>query len=273
MRTILVTGGTNGLGKGIAMHFLKKGDRVIIIGSSRVNGDIFYKEAKQLGLEESAFFIQANLDLIKENQRAIEEIKSRFHSLDVLIFCAAKHSKEYNETEEGLETTFALAYLSRFILSYGLKECLEKMENPIILNICGSGMQGEVNWKDLGHKDGFETQKVMMHGSRLNDLLGVAFAQNDTVGQIKYILYNPWAVQTPGMMEAYSNPIMKLMYKIIGKPVKKAVVPIAELLNNPPTSALSAYREYKELDLTMPTYNKENAKQLYDITVQLLKGV
>lgn len=34
MKTILVTGGTDGVGRGVADHFLKKGDRVIVVGSS-----------------------------------------------------------------------------------------------------------------------------------------------------------------------------------------------------------------------------------------------
>lgn len=273
MKTLLITGGANGLGKGIAMHYLKKGDRVIAIGSSSANSERFYNEASQLGAAERALYIQADLSLIKENQRVIEEVKSRSPSLDMLIFCATKHSKAYTETAEGLELTFALDYISRFLLSYGLKEWLEKAENPVVINVCGSGMKGDVNWSDLQFKSNFEAQKVMMHASRLNDLSGVAFAGNDTVAKIHYILYNPWAVQTPGMMEVYSNPLMKLMYKIIGKPVEKSIVPIIELLDTPPSLALSAYRERKALALSLATYNKENAKKLYTITAELLKSL
>lgn len=269
MKTILITGGASGLGKGVAMHYLKKGEHVIVVGSSSKNGDTFRNEAKQLGAEDRAVFIQANLSLVRENQRIIEEIKTRFYALDALVFCAAKHSKEYTETAERLEFTFALDYLSRFILSYGLKECLEKTDNPVIMNVCGSGMKGNVNWDDLQHKNSFNPQNVMMHGSRLNDLSGVAFVQNDTIGKIKYILYNPWAVQTPGMSEG-SGPLMKMMYKIIGNSVEKAVVPITELLDDPPLPTLSAYRERKKLDLTLATYNKQNAKRLYKITTNLL---
>ena len=269
MKTILITGGANGIGKGLAIYYLKKGDRVIVIGSSTVNGNTFYNETKQLGVEERAVYIQADLSLVKENQRIIEEIKGRFPALDILVFCAAKHNKEYIETTEGVEFTFALAYLSRFVLSYGLKECLEKTDNPIILNVCGSGMNGNVNWNDLQHKNSFDAQKVMMHGSRLNDLLGVEFIKNDTAGKIKYILYNPWAVKTPGMME-YGNLLMKLVYKIMGKPIEKAIIPITELLNNTPPFALSAYREYKNLDLSLATYSKENAVKLYNLTIQFL---
>jgi len=52
MKTVLITGGANGLGKGVAMQYLLKGDRVIVIGSSSKNGDAFLNEAGQLGVRE-----------------------------------------------------------------------------------------------------------------------------------------------------------------------------------------------------------------------------
>ncbi|WP_232697396.1 SDR family NAD(P)-dependent oxidoreductase [Brevibacillus daliensis] len=278
MKTILVTGGTDGIGKGVAMHFFKKGDRVIVVGSSSAKGDIFYNEARQLRAEGRAIFLQADLSLVKENQRIIEEVKSRFHSLDMVVLCAVsqKYRKTYSETQEGFEFTFGLYYLSRFILSYGLKENLEKAENPVILNVCAPGMNGTVNWDDLQNKNSFNSTKSKFHGSRLNDLLGVAFAQNDTSGRIKYILFNPWAVQTSGAIEAYEQPvmknIMKLIYKITGKQVEKAIEPIIVLLENPPKPSLSAFKQRKEVSLAMKTFDKENAQKLFNITVQLLKG-
>ncbi len=270
MKTILITGGASGLGKGIAMKLLKNGSQVITVGSSKANGEVFLKEAKLMGAEERAVYIQADLSLVSENMRIVEEISDRFQSLDAVVFCATKHSKVYTETKDGLETTFALDYLSRFILSYGLKETLEKTDNPVILNICGSGMKGDVNWDDLQYKNSFIPQKVMMHGSRLNDLLGAGFAQNDSVGKIKYIMYNPWAVQTPSMMKMFGSPIMKFMYKIIGKTVEQAAEMVAHRLDNLPAGKFSAFRERKPLDLAHASYNAENAKRLYGITDEII---
>ena len=269
MKTILITGGANGIGKGIALHYLKKGYQVIAVGNSATNGKNLCDEAKSFGAEQNVFYIQGNLSLIKENKRILEEVKNRFSVLDALVFCASKHNKSYIETVERFEFSFALDYLSRFIIAYGLKDCLDKSMNPTILNVCGTGMNGEVNWEDLQHRDNFAHQKVMMHGSRLNDLSGVAFANNDTVSKIKYILYNPWAVKTPGMTE-YGSPLMKFAYKIIGKSIEEAVIPISELLDNPPSAAISAYRERKKLDISLATYDREKAKKLYDLTIELL---
>ena len=54
------------------------------------------------------------------------------------------------ETVDGLEGTFTLYYLSRFMLSYGLTDLLERGETPIITNLGATGItKGAVNWDDL----------------------------------------------------------------------------------------------------------------------------
>ncbi|MDQ6422819.1 SDR family NAD(P)-dependent oxidoreductase [Paenibacillus sp. LHD-117] len=279
MKTILITGGTDGIGKGIANHFLNKGDRVIVVGSSSAKGDLFLRDARQFGAEDRAIFLQANLSLVKENKRIIEEVKSRFDSLDKIVFCATNHktNKEYFETQEGIEFSFGLSYLSRFVLGYGLKEVLEQGDSPVILNVCAPGMNGTVNLDDIQNKRNYSGAKAKYHGSRLNDLLGVAFAHNDTIGKIKYILFNPWAVQTSGTFEAIDHPvtksIMKLIYKTIGKPVDEAILPIIDLLDNPPKHSLSAFKQRKKVSLSMKTFDKENAQKLHNITGQMLEGL
>lgn len=279
MKTILVTGGTDGIGKGIAVHYLKRGDRVIVVGSSMVKGNTFLNEARELGAEERAIFLQANLSMVKENKRIIDEVKNKFHSLDGVVFCATSHTirKEYTVTKEGLEFNFALSYVSRFVLGFGLKELLEKSDAPVIVNVCAPGMNGTIDYDDIQNKNNYNGTKARYHGSRLNDLLGVAFADKDTIRKIKYVLFNPWAVPTSGMLDTIENPLnklfTKLVFKIIGKPVAQAVIPIIELLDNPPTPYLKAYIQRKEVSLTKSTFDKDNANRLYNNTLQLLEGV
>lgn len=277
MEKILITGGTDGMGKAIAMHFLAKGHYVIIIGSSAHKGAAFIEEAKQLGAGERAVFIQADLSLIKENERVVNEIKQNHSSLDKLVLSAAyqKHMDSIRITEEGFEFVFSLMYLSRYILSYSLKDLLEKSNAPIIMNIAAPGMNGKVNWDDIQFKKNYNSDKVKFHTSRLNDLLAVQFSENPSTGNIKYVLFNPWAVRTSGALEIYNSPVKSfftnLIYKIIGKEVQEAIIPVISLLENPPTAKLCAYKQSKIVDLSMETYDKDNARKLDTITAKLLQ--
>ena len=38
MRTVVITGGTDGLGKGLALHYLRQGARVLAVGSTPAKG-------------------------------------------------------------------------------------------------------------------------------------------------------------------------------------------------------------------------------------------
>ncbi|MBD8500921.1 SDR family NAD(P)-dependent oxidoreductase [Paenibacillus arenosi] len=279
MKTILITGGTDGIGKGIATHYLKKGDRVIAVGSSAVKGNLFLQEAKQLGTEGRAFFLKADLSLVKENKRIIQEVKSKFLTLDMIVLSATSHiiRPAYTETEEGLEFNFGLAYLSRFVLSFGFKELLEQADAPVIVNVCAPGMSSAVHLNDIQRKNNYHGSKARNHNSRLNDLLGVAFAEMDTIKKIKYVLFNPWAVQTTGVLERIENPILRLftkfLFKIIGRPVEQAIIPIIELLDTPPEPHLTAYIQRKKVSLTKKTFDRDNAQKLYRDTILLLEEV
>ncbi len=279
MKTILITGGTSGIGKGIAMHYIKNGDRVIVIGNSMANEEAFYKEARNMGAQERAIYFKADLSLIQENRRIVEEVRNKFSTLDVLVLCAQNQKKRTTviKTAEGVELSFGLYYLSRYILSYGLKDCLENASEPVIVNVCAPGMKGTVNWDDLQTEKNYSSIKAIMHGSRLNDLLGVSFAENNNGTKIKYILFNPGAVQTSGAMEAFEQPVIrtaiKMLYKIIGKPVEKAIEPIIKLMENPPSVPLSAFMQAKEVSLTMGTFSKDGAKKLHVITQELIENL
>ena len=277
MEKILITGGTDGMGKAIAMYFLKKGDYVIIVGSSSHKGENFLNEARQLGASERAVFIQADLSL--ENERIVNEIREKHSSLDKLILAAAyqKQRDSILITKEGIEFVFGLMYLSRYILSYSFIDLLKKSIHPIIVNIAAPGMKGEVNWSDIQFRKNYDSNKVKFHSSRLNDLLGVQFSKSEASGNIKYVLFNPWAVRTAGALEVYNSPIKsfftKLVYRIIGKDVQEAIVPIISLLENPPNAKLSAYKQSKEVNMDMETFDKNNARKLDEITVNILKNI
>src|SRR5947208_9573255 len=130
------------MGKALALRYLRRGDNVVLVGRST---------AADIPAGGRAHVIQADLSVVAENERVIEEIKTRFPVLDALVLCARHYNTGRVETPDGLEHTFALFYLSRFLLVEGLLEALERAEDPIVMNLGGPGEPGpEIQWDDLG---------------------------------------------------------------------------------------------------------------------------
>lgn len=274
MKTVLITGGTDGIGKGLVFHYLQEGCRVFAVGSSTEKGKTLVAEADKLG-KGNLTFMQADLSLVAENLQVVKYISQQTEALDVMVLCAAslKPQPFYIETTEGFEFTFALYYLSRYILCHQLKGLLEKSGEHTILNVAAPGMTGKVKWDDIQIKHKYNGQNTQFHGSRLNDLLGASFSNSN---KIKFILFNPIAARTNGAAKmgngnAFMKFTMKLYYKLFGKDVNEIVAIINKDAANTRTFGLSAYKLDKPVNVSMETFDKANAEKLYLETAALLK--
>lgn len=276
MNTVLVTGGTDGIGKGMVLSYLAKDYHVFAVGTSETKGTALLEEAKKIG-HGTLTFIKADLSLVEENLRIVKMLEEQLDSLDALILCAAslKAQPSYIETKEGTEFTFSLYYLSRYILCYQLKDLLAKSSSPIIVNVAAPGMKGPVYWDDLQMKDSYDGQKAQFHGSRLNDLLGVWFSETDASHKIKYILFNPMAARTSGATKmagesGFMKFTMNLYYKMFGKDVSEIVDIINKDISSTMEPGLSAYKLSQKVDLNMETFDKSNAERLNMYTAELV---
>lgn len=273
MKTYLVTGGTDGMGKQLALRLLKDGDQVIVVGRNSKKGELFLADTEQMGAKQRATFIQADLSLVEENRRLINEVASKFDVLDGVVFCAVNFTqrKEPLITKEGFEAIFALTYLSRFVLSYGLTEMLEKSADPIILNFGAVGVPVGINWEDIQFKNHFDSAKALQNSSKLNEPLGVGYALNNSSGKVKYVLFNPGMVKTTNIMRNLKF-LLRLVTKVIGKSPEKAIEPALRLLKNVPKDKLTAIfqNRTKPLSLSKRSFDESNARKLYSTTKELL---
>ncbi|WP_329408347.1 SDR family NAD(P)-dependent oxidoreductase [Nocardia vinacea] len=273
MRTYVITGGTDGMGKGLGRYFLGRGDRVLAVASGAVKGQRFLREAAELGAADRASFIQADLSTLAGMHKVIADVAAVTDTVDGVVFGAQNFRSERQETPDGFEYTFALIYLSRYVIGHGLLDALERAEAPIIMSIAGSGgLPGTIHWDDLQLRTGFRPIRAAMQSSRCVDLLGVAFPQRHPRARTRYVLYNPLTVRT-----AMADPLptaYRLLTKtwllLAGQPVRKAIVPIAELIDHPPTEPLAAFRRRKRLALAGKDFDPERARRLDTITADLV---
>jgi short subunit dehydrogenase len=267
MKTIVVSGGTSGIGTALASTYLARGDQVVVIGPDAEKGKRFLD-----GAGDRAHFIRADLSLVSENRRVIDEIAVRFATVDALVLSARYFRSFRNVTAEGFEHNFALYYLSRFLLGYGLVDRLETAEAPVIMNLAGPGLSaGSIQWDDLGLERGYDGWSAMFQGGKLNDLLGVSFGNRGY--RTRYVLLFPSGTRTglAGEFDATTAAQVAEM-KRHGQPVERVIPPITALIDAPPREPLTAVVEGRRIGLALPSFDRDAAARLDTLTRALLRS-
>jgi NAD(P)-dependent dehydrogenase (short-subunit alcohol dehydrogenase family) len=273
MRTYVITGGTDGIGKGLGLRFLGRGDRVVAVGSSPDKGRALLAEAARLGAADRVRFLKADLSTLDGMRSAIGVIESAVDRIDGLVFATQRFRPERVETPDGYEYTFALSYLSRFVIGHELIGLLDQAPAPVVFNLAGpGGMPGRIHWDDLHLREGYTGMRAAMQASRCNDLLGVDFPRRHPDSRARYVLYNPLFVKT-GMANPLPQPqraITRTLAWLLAQRVERAVVPITGLMDDPPATRVSAFKKGRPLPLTGKDFDPAAAERLYDVTAGLL---
>lgn len=242
-RTIVISGGTNGIGKALARHYAELGDQVVAVGSSEEGGRRLREEVPK------AHFVRSDLSSLRQTRDLVKRLNAEHPVIDALVLAAFRFNPTRVETEEGFEHTFALYVLNRRLMAEGLRGPLEDAAAPVIINLCGAGQGGRIHWNDLQLKDNYRAVTATMQGARASELLGMAYASERT----KYVLYNPVFVAT-GLHEPFNQPlrsIVRVASAAFAQPVTKAVPPITALIDHPPAEPLTAWKKGKPIDLAV----------------------
>ncbi|WP_067225972.1 SDR family NAD(P)-dependent oxidoreductase [Streptomyces sp. NBRC 109706] len=274
-RTIVVSGGTDGIGRALVRDRLGRGDRVVAIGSTPGKGEALLAEAERSGAAGRLTFLRAELSLIAEVERVVERISATHPRVDALVLGANRVLTRRQETAEGLEFTFALYYLSRYLLGHGLRGALAAAPEPLIVNISAPGLKaGRVHWDDPQLTDNYRTVRAQAQSGRANDLLGVDFAARPS-SPARYVLYHPGFTRSPGSWAHLSWPVatsLRLLARVAARSPEEAAGPPSRLIDAPPAEPLTAVDRGRPVDPGLPTFDPGDAARLARETRRLIRA-
>ncbi|MFI5718364.1 SDR family NAD(P)-dependent oxidoreductase [Nocardia sp. NPDC051750] len=274
MRTVVITGGTDGIGRALALSYLERGDRVVIIGRNTEKGNAALEAAARRGAAERIEFLPADLSLVAENRRILDTLTDSCPVIDLLFLGARYYRSTRALTEEGFESSFALFYLSRYLLTYGLAENLERADAPAVVDLSGPGGDlSRIHWDDLQFARSYDPDAVMHQCGKLSDLLAVAFTRDHPSHHIRYILMHPGLTAT-GFTGEYSPEDATTVADMRrrGQPVDAAVARIVRHLDDRRTASLSAFMQDTSVDIESAAFDPRAARRLADHTRTLLEG-
>ncbi len=152
-KTILITGVTGGIGRALIKLFVSHGAKVIGVARNPEKIEKLRKEVIDLHPEAKMDFVRCELSSIGEIKKCVTKITEKISCLDILINNAGGYFSKRYTTEDGYELTFALNYLSPFILTNLLLPVIKKSKEGKILNITSiEEKHGKLRFNDLQSK-------------------------------------------------------------------------------------------------------------------------
>jgi 2-dehydro-3-deoxy-D-gluconate 5-dehydrogenase len=99
-KVAIVTGGTSGIGFGIAKGFVSVGARVALIGRDGARGK---KALEALGAVDAAIYVKADISDGEQCVRMVEDVEKHFGRFDILVNNAGmnirRHAQDYSHAE------------------------------------------------------------------------------------------------------------------------------------------------------------------------------
>ena len=157
--TILVTGATDGLGRRVARELAAKGATVLLHGRNPERLEATLEELmSQVGSEKANSYL-ADLSSLAAVRDLADRILSKHDRLNVLVNNAGIIVRERRESEDGYELTFAVNYLSHFLLTRLLLPLLKDSAPARIVNVASAG-QSPVDFSNLMLERGYDAMKA-----------------------------------------------------------------------------------------------------------------
>ncbi len=172
---VLLTGGTGGIGEGIARGLVKAGARVTITGRNQERGEALAFELRKQGGQVS--FLAADLSDQKGTVALAQAYWKLRRPLDVLINNVGGVWPQRQFTSEGLEKTLAVNHVHPFLLSACLFPLLKASQGKVIHQSTGYHELVTLRKKDWEQQRFDSGMNVYGRSKKISLLAGVFQAQ------------------------------------------------------------------------------------------------
>lgn len=267
----LITGGNSGIGKATALELANMGATVVILCRSKERGEEAVKDIIAQSGNEKVHLLVANLSSQRMVQKAADEFRKKFDKLDVLINNAAVFLPERSETEDGIETTFAVNYLSHFLLTHLLLDSLEASGEGRIINVASKHNGIKMNFDDLMVKKNYRFYKAV-GPTKLGLILFTKELSKKLEGRpITVNSLHPGIIKTNIM---HQLPwILRTIFGLLSAKTEKGSRTPVYLAASPEVKGVSGlfFSNCKPEKTIGEANDPDTAKQLWDVSMNLIK--
>lgn len=217
-RTVLVTGGTGGIGAATARGLAAMGAHVAIVGRNHGRTEGAAREIRNSGGEVDVFL--ADLSVQSEVRRLADEVLHRLPRINVLVNNVGGYWNTRHETIDGLERTFALNHLAPFLLTNLLLDRMKQSAPARVVNVASNVQAlGRIDFDDLQNERSYSGARAYNQSKLANVLFTYELARRVPATSVTANALHPGVVSTafgaedPGTVQRLFTPFMKPFMK------------------------------------------------------------
>ena len=159
-KTVVFTGGTDGMGRVAVEMLCSMGARVVLLGRNEAKGAAVVRDIAAAVGRGAVEFRLCDLASMASVRACAERVLADCSRIDVLVNCAGANVPERTVTDEGFETTWAINYLGPFLLTTLLLEQLKRSAPARVVNVSSdTEALGHIDFDDLQTEHGYGTMK------------------------------------------------------------------------------------------------------------------
>lgn len=272
VKTIVVTGGTSGIGEVAAVELAKQGARIVLIARDPERAGMTLSKLRNANPNERHTSHLADLSQISEMRRTAKEIVQSEPEIDVLINNAGALFNARKVTEDGLEMTFATNHMAYFVVTNLLLPNL-KPGARIVSTASDAHKGAKLDFADLQSAKKYSGFSVYGKSKLANILFNRELARRIAGTGVTANCLHPGFVAT--RFGDQSGGILSVAVKI-AKPIgaispQEGAKTIVYLASSPEVEGKSG-GYYYQCAIATPAkeaQSDEDAKRLWDVSAQL----
>jgi len=218
-RTVLVTGGTSGIGRATAVGLAALGAGVAITGRDRGRAEDAGREIRAAGSRQVDVFV-ADLSAQSEVRRLADEVLESHPRVDVLVNNVGGYWETRRVTADGLEHTFALNHLAPFLLTNLLLDRLQKGGAARVVTVASKAHElGQIHFDDLQGEGSYSGSRAYNQSKLANILFTYELARRLRGTSVTANALHPGVVSTafgaedPALVQRLVVPFMRPFMK------------------------------------------------------------
>ncbi len=222
----LITGATRGIGKATALELAKLGYTLHIIGTNREKGEEVLKKLHINNSEGKHELFIVDLSKKKDVNNFLDSYIEKYSTLDVLMLNAGIFPDKLLLSEDGIDKSFSIGYISRYMFAVRLNKLLQNSPIGKVVHING-GVIGGINYDQLSNPQYKKIASVWQ--CSVGGALLVNFWQKLSNTDVAHMHVIPGFVDTE--INRSQGTLMRFISKTFGMKPQKAGAILANHIN------------------------------------------